>query len=213
MTGPGDEIAAGRGHFRASHADREQVVDVLKAAFVQGRLTKDEFDARIGQTFASRTYTQLAAVTADVPAGPVGAHPSRKPVPARARPPMRTWVKATICAVIAVVAMVAAAFAIGGFALALFVPFYLMALIVAGAQVLASRHQKRSRRQLPPRQAPGPGAHLAVARVVLGVDVFHAQWPDRRYLGDVLTGSCPARSAHRGLLLIPRDTGSAYQAA
>jgi len=41
-TGPGDDIAAGRGRLRASDADREQVIDVLKAAFVQGRLTKDE---------------------------------------------------------------------------------------------------------------------------------------------------------------------------
>jgi len=39
MAGPGDEIAAGaggRGHPRASHADREQVIGTLKAAFVQG---------------------------------------------------------------------------------------------------------------------------------------------------------------------------------
>ena len=72
MAGPGDEIAAGaggRGHLRASHADREQVIDTLKAAFVQGRLDKDEFDLRVGQAFASRTYAELAAVTADIPAG------------------------------------------------------------------------------------------------------------------------------------------------
>jgi hypothetical protein len=31
----------------ASHADREQMADVLKAAFVQGRLSKDEFEALI----------------------------------------------------------------------------------------------------------------------------------------------------------------------
>ena len=37
---------------------------MLKAAFVQGRLTKDELDARVGQTFASRTYADLAALTA-----------------------------------------------------------------------------------------------------------------------------------------------------
>jgi hypothetical protein len=35
-------VNAGRGHMRASHADREQVIGILKAAFVQGRLTKDE---------------------------------------------------------------------------------------------------------------------------------------------------------------------------
>ena len=69
-TGPGDGLeAADRGHLRASHADREQVVGTLKAAFVQGRLTKDELDARAGQVFAARTYAELAVVTADLPAG------------------------------------------------------------------------------------------------------------------------------------------------
>jgi hypothetical protein len=61
------------GHFRASDADREHVVDTLKAAFVQGRLTKDELEARVGQTFASQTYAQLAKVTADIPAGQAAA--------------------------------------------------------------------------------------------------------------------------------------------
>ena len=70
MAGPGDELgAAGRGHLRASHADREQVIGTLKTAFVQGMLAKDEFDLRVGQTLASRTYADLAAVTADLPAG------------------------------------------------------------------------------------------------------------------------------------------------
>jgi len=81
MAGPEDEKAAsvaGPGYRRASRADREQVIDVLKAAFVQGRLTKDEFDARIGLTFTARAGAELAAVTADVPARPAGA-PPRKP--------------------------------------------------------------------------------------------------------------------------------------
>ena len=78
MAWPGNEkaaVAAGCGHLRASHADREQVTDTLKAAFVQGRLTKDEFDARIGQALASRTYADLAAVTV----GLAAARPPRKP--------------------------------------------------------------------------------------------------------------------------------------
>ena len=54
--------------MRASHADREQVIETLKAAFVQGRLDRDEFDLRVGQTFASRTYAELAALTAGIPA-------------------------------------------------------------------------------------------------------------------------------------------------
>jgi Domain of unknown function (DUF1707) len=85
MAGPGDEIAAsagGRTHMRASHADREQVIDMLKTAFVQGRLAKDEFDLRVGQVLASRTNADLNALTADIPAGPVRAQsptPARKP--------------------------------------------------------------------------------------------------------------------------------------
>jgi len=77
--------AVGYGHLRASHADREQVIDALKAAFVQGRLAKDEFDARIGQTFTSRTYAELAEVTAGIPAGLTGAQPVREPARARAK--------------------------------------------------------------------------------------------------------------------------------
>ena len=72
ISGPRDEKAAavaGRGHPRASRADRRQAAVVLRTAFVQGWLTKDEFDARICQARASRTYAELAAVTADVPAG------------------------------------------------------------------------------------------------------------------------------------------------
>ena len=69
---------AGRGHLRASHADREQIIGTLKAAFVQGRLTKDEFDARVGQTLASRTYAELATVTVGLPAEPASAQPPRK---------------------------------------------------------------------------------------------------------------------------------------
>jgi hypothetical protein len=79
MAGPEDEKVAGRGYRRASRAEREQVIDVLKAAFVQGRLTKDEFDARIGLTFTARAGAELAAVTADVPARLAGAQPPRKP--------------------------------------------------------------------------------------------------------------------------------------
>jgi len=71
MAEPPDQMpaAAGRGDLRASHADREQVIGTLTAAFVQGRLAKDEFELWVGQALASRTYAELAAVTADLPAG------------------------------------------------------------------------------------------------------------------------------------------------
>jgi Domain of unknown function (DUF1707) len=90
MAGPGDEMSAeagGHGHLRASHADRERAIGILKAAFVQGMLAKDEFDLRVARTLASRTHAELAAVTADLPAGLAAAEP---PQPARAqgRPPV-----------------------------------------------------------------------------------------------------------------------------
>jgi hypothetical protein len=78
VTGPGGELAAsaaGRGYLRVSDAEREQAIGTLKAAFVRGVLAKDEFDLRVGQAFASRTYAELAAVTAGLPAGPAAAKP------------------------------------------------------------------------------------------------------------------------------------------
>jgi uncharacterized membrane protein len=65
------------GHFRASDADRERVINVLKTAFTEGRLTKDEYDARVGQVFTGRTYADLVAVTDDLPV----ARPSVPPWP------------------------------------------------------------------------------------------------------------------------------------
>ena len=57
--------------LRAPHVDREQAISALKAAFVHGRLTGDEFDARVGQALAARTHAELAAITADIPVGPI----------------------------------------------------------------------------------------------------------------------------------------------
>jgi hypothetical protein len=98
-TGPGGHKAAGAtggGHLRASDADRDQVIDTLKDAFVQGRLTMDELGTRTGQALASRTYAELTAITADIPARPIAVPP---PMPAL-RPATRRPVnkKAVACA-------------------------------------------------------------------------------------------------------------------
>ena len=92
MPEPQDQMPAalGRGRLRACHADREQVIGVLKAAFVQGRLGKDELNARVGQALAARTYADLAALTADLPAGLAAAEPPYQPARARAPLPVRT---------------------------------------------------------------------------------------------------------------------------
>ena len=70
--------------MRASSADRERAVDVLKAGFTEGRLTQDEYNDRMGRAYAARTYGDLAALTADLPAGPL---PAAWPVPAYQPPP------------------------------------------------------------------------------------------------------------------------------
>jgi uncharacterized membrane protein len=63
--------AGGQGYLRASTADRERAIDVLKAGFAEGRLTKDEYDARVSAIYAARTYADLAQVTGDLPGGQV----------------------------------------------------------------------------------------------------------------------------------------------
>jgi hypothetical protein len=87
VAGSGDELAAGAGdrnRLRASDADRDQVAEVLKTAFAQGRLTMDEFTLRVTQVFASRTYAELDALTADIPATltkPQPPKPAQEPDP------------------------------------------------------------------------------------------------------------------------------------
>jgi len=59
------------GQLRAGYADRERAIDVLKAAFAEGRLDQDEYTERVGMVHAARTYGQLTALTADLPIGPL----------------------------------------------------------------------------------------------------------------------------------------------
>ena len=79
MTGPGNDLperAASLGHLRASQADRERAIDVLKTAFIEERLTKDAFDLRVDQALASRTYGELAAATGGLRVGPAADRPA-----------------------------------------------------------------------------------------------------------------------------------------
>jgi Domain of unknown function (DUF1707)/Domain of unknown function (DUF4190) len=57
--------------MRAGTADRERTVDVLKAAFAEGRLDHDEYNERVGLAYQARTYGDLVALTGDLPAGPL----------------------------------------------------------------------------------------------------------------------------------------------
>jgi Domain of unknown function (DUF1707) len=140
------------GRLRASHADREQAIEVLKAAFVQGRLDKHEFDARVGQAFASRTYLELAAVTADIPPDPIPA----KPVPARplpAQPQPNRGVRSGLAVISAGTGLAAFVWAAAlitqspaAILLALTITVaYAGTLMLAGAVMLESRPRKRVR--------------------------------------------------------------------
>jgi hypothetical protein len=135
---PGTRTAAAG--LRASRADRERVIDLLKAAFAQGRLDRDEFDARIGQALASRTYGELAAVTAGIPAELTAALPRRPPVRARRRIPFNTAVTGGACmAGLVNVGMIAALLSQSPVAVILFVVFAIIGVILAiGAMIVAS---------------------------------------------------------------------------
>ena len=63
--------ATRRVRMLASVADRDRAVRILQAAFVEGRLTIDEFQERVGQAIVSRDFRELLALTADLPARPV----------------------------------------------------------------------------------------------------------------------------------------------
>ena len=149
------------GRLMASDADREKVADMLKAAFALGRLTKQELDLRVGQTFAARTYADLAALTADLPAGQTRTEPVRKPAQAQPRQPVDKAVVWSAFGVIAL-ALLAAAIAVPdptptddnhmGKILFLVTVVYFTAWLVAGAQMLGTWHQQRSR--------PGAGRDL-----------------------------------------------------
>ena len=64
---PGRYLHAG---MLAAAADRDRTMDVLKAAFTEGRLTKGEFDDRTARVLGARTYADLNALVADLPVGP-----------------------------------------------------------------------------------------------------------------------------------------------
>jgi hypothetical protein len=179
MDGLEHEMAAGgdRGRLRASHADREHVIATLKAAYVYGLVTKDEFDARVSQTLASRTHAELALITADLPAGLTPAQqPPRRPARAKRAAPAGASVQPRDRAIMATAIL-------AGLALmaSVFAPPAAVGLPVAGLLMLAGsgsafvslfllRNQLRGSRrdrgpgsQLPPGPAADTGLRAASA--------------------------------------------------
>jgi Domain of unknown function (DUF1707) len=193
MAGPGDEMAAAadRSHLRVSHAERDQAIDLLKAAFVQGRLTKDELDARAGQALASRTQAELATLSADLPAGLIADPPRRQPARAHPRPPVRK-VAAGAGLTIPSAALLAVAFLTSNEQVSelcfLVISWFLIAWVLAGTQMLAKWYDKRSGGPLPPRPAQHgrelegeqenrPGGDLTLSEARPGARARHLPGP------------------------------------
>ena len=78
MTGELSPLGHGQDHpeLRASHEDRDRVVEALRIAAGDGRLTAEELDDRLELALTARTVRELTVLTTDLPpAGPVPAVP------------------------------------------------------------------------------------------------------------------------------------------
>jgi hypothetical protein len=158
--GPVDPVAAARGRLRASDADRERVIETLKVAFTQDRLTRDELDLRAGRAFGARTYADLAAATADIPARPAPVTPRPKadwPPPALAAPagdrqPANHWAFTWALGLVTIVLPVMIMAALRDRSQDLFsasivvLMAYVMAMVIAGANIVAARFDDDRRR-------------------------------------------------------------------
>lgn len=162
--------------MRASRTDRDQAIEMLKTAFVQDRLTKDELDARVGQALAARTYADLDAATLDIPVSPklpyllqTTPEPLSPHVPRRSevRRAVRSGAGALGVVIVAIgtVAGVAVNPAAGVAVAVFFVILVAItagfaALVIRGALVIEerSRRRKHSNGRTPPRPGPGPGS-------------------------------------------------------
>jgi uncharacterized protein DUF1707 len=140
------------------------VIGVLKTAFVRGTLGKDEFDQRVGQTLASRSYADLAAVTADLPASLPAAGPLPAQAPAVA--PEAGWLTMKRAVIVSACLLVPTALAtVIGTPFAdryhdpapVVLPFlaFFLATLISGP-LIAEARRRRSQPRLP--QAPAPGA-------------------------------------------------------
>ncbi|MGF1426332.1 DUF4190 domain-containing protein [Kitasatospora sp. LaBMicrA B282] len=86
--------APGYASMRAAHTDRDRTIDVLKAAFAEGRLSAEEYSQRFDLANKAQTYGQLAHLVGDLPSGPMPGPtlappsvPMGPPVPATFLPP------------------------------------------------------------------------------------------------------------------------------
>jgi hypothetical protein len=141
--GHGYPVAGGeQGKIRAADADRDRVTEILGTAYSEGRLARDEYDARLESTLSARTYADLEQIVTDLPA-------AKATVPGPAAPAMVTGPARTNGLAMASLACGLAQFVFG--------PLATIPAIVLGH--MARSQIKRTGEQ---------GAGLALAGLVLG---------------------------------------------
>jgi hypothetical protein len=140
--------------LRAADADRQRIADQLKAALDEGRLSLHEYDDRVGQAYAARTYKELLVLVADLPRPGLSASEvhARRQADARRvarRLPTALLVLWTIWTSLTVVNLVVFGLVVATVGDAIYpwpvwmlVPGGALAAVTAGVQVI--RHQQRS---------------------------------------------------------------------
>ncbi len=147
MTEPGSDLAIDAGDDELLPVYRHKVTSTLKASLVQGRLTEDEFDERMGQAAAAPSRAELAALVADLPVGRMDA-PARPPT----RKDVRVGVGVSIAAacVIAAILLTSPDNALAFLAFIFAAVTLLVAPIVTVGMMVDVRRQKRPRGRRPP---------------------------------------------------------------
>ena len=149
----GDDKAAwpaARGRLRVSHADRERVIELLKDAFVQERLTQEELDTRVGLALASRTYADLAELTGDIPAGSAPVEPAASPARTLAKAARRSGICMLVAFALVGVAVLTQSGPLTGTAFLSALIAVLAASGFLGYGVVDAWRERHARRQLPP---------------------------------------------------------------
>lgn len=101
-----DTTFAGPPGVLAANTDRERALDVLKAGFAEGRLTKGEYDDRTARAYAARTYGELGPLVSDLPNGPLGDAGRYPAVVYGWRPPLNsTAVASLVCGICVLVTL------------------------------------------------------------------------------------------------------------
>ena len=157
--------------MRASDADRQEVVERLRAALDDGRLKMDEYLERMGLAYDAVTYSDLAPLSGDLPqAAPLARPQPAPPAPAPPPAPVRSgrlaglpvplkvlwtiWLAAVSVNVVVWVL-------VSGMAGDLIYPWPLWVAGPSGAVLFAvsagATQIRRSRRSAAPRLPPGTG--------------------------------------------------------